>query len=134
MTGTIDAALLEAAAALFEAQEARALFLASPTDLRPRVEPPLPADDVMLAIGMLCTPYLVSEESGDTLAGDIGRQITREVARGESHLFNRFGAHRQVRPDGRRDRVLPGMGRRDAAEHHVEQPRHRRRCRTTRPG
>ena len=90
VTGTIDAALLEATAALFEAQEPRVLFLASPTDLRPRVEPPLPADDVMLAIGMLCTPYLVSEESRDTLAGDIGRQITREVARGESHLFYRF--------------------------------------------
>ena len=90
VTGTVDAALLEATAALFEGQEQRVLFLASPTDLRPRVEPPLPADDVMLAIGMLCTPYLVSEESRDTLAGDIGRQITREVARGESHLFYRF--------------------------------------------
>jgi len=90
VTGSIDAALLEATAALFEGREPRALFLASPTDLRPRVEPPLPADDVMLAIGMLCTPYLVSEESRDTLAGDIGRQITCEVARGESHLFYRF--------------------------------------------
>jgi len=90
VTGTVDAALLEATAALFEVQEPRVLFLASPTDLRPRVEPPLPADDVQLAIGMLCTPYLVSEESRDTLAGEIGRQITREVARGESHLFYRF--------------------------------------------
>ncbi len=90
VTGTIDAALLEATAALFDGPEPRVLFLASPTDLRPRVEPPLPADDVMLAIGMLCTPYLVSEANRDTLAGDIGRQITREVARGESHLFYRF--------------------------------------------
>ena len=90
VTGTIGAALLEATAALFEDHEARAIYLASATDLRPRVEPPLPADDVMLAIGMLCTPFLVSEETGDTLAGDIGRQITREVARGESHLFYRF--------------------------------------------
>ena len=90
VTGTIDAALLQATATLFEPSEPRVLFLASPTDLRPRVEPPLPADDVMLAIGMLCTPYLVSEESSDTLAGDIGRQISREVARGESHLFYRF--------------------------------------------
>ena len=90
VTGTIGAALLEATAALFEDHEARSIYLASATDLRPRVEPPLPADDVMLAIGMLCTPFVVSEESRDTLAGDIGRQVTREVARGESHLFYRF--------------------------------------------
>ena len=90
VTGAVDAALLEATASMFEPRGARVILLASPTDLRPRVEPPLPADDVMLAIGLLCTPYLVSEEGRDTLAGDIGRQITREVARGESHLFYRF--------------------------------------------
>jgi hypothetical protein len=90
VTGWIDAAFLESAAALFGDDESRWICLASATDLRPRVEPPLPFDDMQLAIGMVCTPYLVSEATRDTLARDIGEQIGREVARGESHLFYRF--------------------------------------------
>ena len=89
VTGVLAAALLQSAAALFDTDASRALLLASATDLRTRVDPPLPEDDAMVAIGMLCTPYLVSEESS-TLARDIGDQIAREVARGESHLFYRF--------------------------------------------
>ncbi len=90
VTGWIDAAFLESAAALFGDDEAHWICLASATDLRPRVEPPLPFDDMQLAIGMVCTPYLVSEATRDSLPRDIGEQIGREVARGESHLFYRF--------------------------------------------
>jgi hypothetical protein len=90
VTGWIGAAFLESAAALFGDDESHWICLASATDLRPRVEPPLPFDDMQLAIGMVCTPYLVSEATRDTLARDIGDQIGREVARGESHLFYRF--------------------------------------------
>jgi hypothetical protein len=90
VTGWIDAAFLESAAALFGDDEPHWICLASATDLRPRVEPPLPFDDMQLAIGMVCTPYLVSEATSDSLARDIGEQIGREVARGESHLFYRF--------------------------------------------
>jgi hypothetical protein len=82
--------MLQAGAALFATGEPRWLCLASATDLRPRVEPPLALDDAQVAIGMLCTPYLVSEATTDTLGGTIGAQIAREVARGESHLFYRF--------------------------------------------
>jgi hypothetical protein len=90
VTGWIDAAFLESAAALFGDDAPHQLCLASATDLRPRVEPPLPFDDMQLAIGMVCTPYLVSEATRDSLAREIGDQIAREVARGESHLFYRF--------------------------------------------
>lgn len=90
VTGWIDAAFLEAAADLFDDDEPHWVCLASATDLRHRVEPPLPFDDMQLAIGMVATPYLVSEATHDTLARDIGEQIAREVARGESHLFYRF--------------------------------------------
>jgi hypothetical protein len=90
VTGWIDAAFLQSAAALFDDDEPHWICLASATDLRPRVEPPLPYDDMQLAIGMVCTPYLVSEATRDTLARTIGEQIGREVARGESHLFYRF--------------------------------------------
>ena len=62
----------------------------SATHLRPRVDPPLPHDDMQLAIGLVCTPYLVSAETSATLGRDIGDQIRREVERGESHLFYRF--------------------------------------------
>ncbi|HWF17467.1 MAG TPA: hypothetical protein VG244_14890 [Acidimicrobiales bacterium] len=90
VTGAIDAAVLQAAAALFADDAPRWLCLASATDLRPRVEPPLALEDAQVAIGMLCTPYLVSEATTDTLGRTIGEQIQREVARGESHLFYRF--------------------------------------------
>ncbi|HEY1653175.1 MAG TPA: hypothetical protein VGG09_14920 [Acidimicrobiales bacterium] len=90
VTGWIAAAYLESAAALFNDDEPHWICLANATDLRPRVEPPLPFDDMQVAIGMLCTPYLVSAATRDTLARDIGDQIGREVARGESHLFYRF--------------------------------------------
>jgi len=90
VTGKIAAALLQSTAALFEDGDARTICLAAATDLRQRVEPPLPEDDMMVAIGMLCTPYLVSAETGGTLTRTIGEQISREVARGESHLFYRI--------------------------------------------
>jgi hypothetical protein len=90
VTGCIDAAFLESAADLFDDDEPRWICLASATDLRHRVDPPLPFDDMQLAIGMVATPYLVSAATKDTLARDIGEQIAREVARGESHLFYRF--------------------------------------------
>jgi Phthiocerol/phthiodiolone dimycocerosyl transferase C-terminus len=90
VTGWIDAAFLEAAADLLDDDGPHWVCLASATDLRPRVEPPLPFDDMQLAIGMVATPYLVSAATHDTLARDIGEQIAREVARGESHLFYRF--------------------------------------------
>jgi hypothetical protein len=54
------------------------------------VAPPLSDDEVMLAVGLLCTPYRVSEDAGVTLARAISEQTRREVARGESHLFYRF--------------------------------------------
>jgi hypothetical protein len=90
VTGVVDAAFLESAADLFDDDEPRWICLASATDLRHRVEPPLPFDDMQLAIGMVATPYLVSEETHDALPGAIADQIAREVARGESHLFYRF--------------------------------------------
>jgi hypothetical protein len=99
VTGHLDAAFLEAAAALFDDDAPHWICLASATDLRPRVEPPLPFDDMHLAIGMLCTPYLVSDETRPTLARDIGEQIRREVDRGESHLFYRFARTNTYAPD-----------------------------------
>ncbi len=90
VTGAIAAAVLQSAAALDGAGEDRTICLAVPTDLRSRVEPPIAADDVVVAIGLLCTPYRVCAETEPTLARDIGEQVAREVARGESHLFYRF--------------------------------------------
>ncbi len=90
VTGALGADILQAGAALFDTDEPRMLCFASATDLRPRVEPPLPAGEAQVAIGMLCTPYLVSEATRDTLGRTIGDQILREVTRGESHLFYRF--------------------------------------------
>ncbi|HSZ35486.1 MAG TPA: hypothetical protein VK773_00225 [Acidimicrobiales bacterium] len=98
VTGLIGAIVLQAGAALFDDDpddadadaHSRMLCLASATDLRPRVEPPLPPDEVAVAIGMLCTPYLVSASTQDSLGRTITDQIVREVERGESHLFYRF--------------------------------------------
>jgi hypothetical protein len=99
VTGAIGAAMLQAGAALFATDEPRWLCLASATDLRTRVEPPLGLVDAQVAIGMLCTPYLVSEATTDTLGITIGAQIAREVARGESHLFYRFARIGTYAPD-----------------------------------
>jgi hypothetical protein len=90
VAGYLGAALLESTAALFDDDAPHWICLTSATDLRPRVDPPLPHDDMQLAIGLVCTPYLVSAETSATLARDIGDQIRREVERGESHLFYRF--------------------------------------------
>jgi hypothetical protein len=90
VAGYLGAAFLESTAALFDDDVPHWICLTSATDLRPRVDPPLPHDDMQLAIGLVCTPYLVSGETSDTLARDIGDQIRREVERGESHLFYRF--------------------------------------------
>jgi hypothetical protein len=88
--GELAAAVLQAGAALLPGDDPHLISLASATDLRSRAEPPLPVDDVQLAIGMLCTPFLVSEEASAQLAREIGEQTRREAARGESHLFYRF--------------------------------------------
>ncbi|HWE68375.1 MAG TPA: hypothetical protein VG298_17180 [Acidimicrobiales bacterium] len=108
INGVLAAAVLESTAALFEPSGDRMLNLATPTDLRQRVEPPLPADGVFMAIGLLCTPYLVSSTDSGSGTGtgmrpgngsgmgnpELARRITeqtrREVERGESHLFYRF--------------------------------------------
>jgi hypothetical protein len=88
--GQLSAAVLEAGAALLSDEGVHLISLASATDLRARSDPPLPLDDMQLAIGMLCTPYLVSGGTNATLARQIGEQTRREAARGESHLFYRF--------------------------------------------
>jgi phenolphthiocerol/phthiocerol/phthiodiolone dimycocerosyl transferase len=87
--GLVAAAALESAAALLGVGRKQVLTVASPTDLRSRVQPPLPPGEVMLATGLLCTPYTVA---GDTshLARRISEQTHRELARGESHLFYRL--------------------------------------------
>ena len=90
VAGYLGAALLASTADLFDDDAPHWICLTSATDLRPRVDPPLPHDDMQLAIGLVCTPYLVSAETSETLARDIGDQIRREVERGESHLFYRF--------------------------------------------
>jgi hypothetical protein len=88
--GTLAAAVLQASATLLAGTDDPWVCLATPTDLRRRLEPPLPDDEVMLAIGLLCTPYLVARDESTTLARAISEQTRREVARGESHLFYRF--------------------------------------------
>ena len=90
VSGRLAAAVLRASAALFPEPGERTLLLGSATDLRARVEPPLPADEVTNAMGMLCSPHLVTPDENDTLGRAIAEQIDREVARGESHLFYRF--------------------------------------------
>jgi hypothetical protein len=90
MQGVLGAAVLNATAALFDQPEDRVLFLATPTDLRQRVDPALPADTVMLAIGLLCTPYRLQVGENPSLAHHISQQTQRELTRGESHLFYRF--------------------------------------------
>jgi hypothetical protein len=63
------------------------IFLATTTDLRGRMEPPLPENGICVAVGLLPTPYLVPAVSDPGLPGRISEQTRREVARGESHLF-----------------------------------------------
>jgi hypothetical protein len=90
VTGELAAAVLESCSALFDQAEDRMLCLATPTDLRERVVPPLPGDGVYSAVGLLCTPYLVHPSSNPDLGRRISEQTHREVTRGESHLFYRF--------------------------------------------
>jgi hypothetical protein len=90
VTGVLAAAVLESCLALFDEPEDRMLCLATPTDLRQRVEPPLAGDGVFSAVGLLCTPFLVHPSSNPELGRLVTEQTHREVARGESHLFYRF--------------------------------------------
>jgi hypothetical protein len=85
--GWLAAATLEATAALFERAEDRTICLATPTDLRDRVDPPVPDDSVRCAVGLLSTPYLVENPPDPGLSRRITEQTRKEVARGESHLF-----------------------------------------------
>jgi hypothetical protein len=87
--GLVAAAALESAAALLGEGQEQMLAVASPTDLRSRVDPPLPPGEVMLATGLLCTPYAVGGDDPH-LARRISVQTHRELARGESHLFYRL--------------------------------------------
>jgi hypothetical protein len=97
--GAVAAAVLEAIAVLFESPAERVLTLATPTDLRQRSEIPIPEDDVVLAIGLLCTPYVVAPSGDVALAQQITEQTRRELARGESHLFYRFARPAAYPPD-----------------------------------
>ncbi|HEY1987839.1 MAG TPA: hypothetical protein VGG43_00065 [Acidimicrobiales bacterium] len=100
VSGALAAIALESLASLFDESGERTLYLGTPVDLSQRVEPPLPADTVVCAVGMLCTPYRVStpdepdpEHPGPAdpaLARTITEQFRRELNRGESHLFFRF--------------------------------------------
>jgi hypothetical protein len=87
--GLVAAAALQAAAALIAEDQELTLALATPTDLRARAEPPLADDEVSMATGLLCTPYIAVAELPE-LARRISAQTHREFARGESHLFYRL--------------------------------------------
>ena len=100
VSGALAAIALESLATLFDESGERTLYLGSPVDLSQRVEPTLPVDTVVCAVGMLCTPYRVSTPDGPdpdhpgpadpALARTITEQFRRELDRGESHLFFRF--------------------------------------------
>jgi hypothetical protein len=85
--GLLAAATLEATAALFEGAADRVICLATPTDLRNRVDPPEPDDSIRCAVGLLSTPYPVATPPDPGLGRRITEQTRKEVARGESHLF-----------------------------------------------
>jgi NRPS condensation-like uncharacterized protein len=85
--GLLGAAGLESASDLLDQPSERLIYLATTTDLRSRMEPPLPEDGVCVAVGLLPTPYLVSPHGDPQLGSRISEQTRREVARGESHLF-----------------------------------------------
>ena len=85
--GLLAACSLQAAAELFGDPQDRLIYLASTTDLRYRMEPPLPEDGVCVAVGLLTTPYRVSAEADPDLGRQISEQTARELARGESHHF-----------------------------------------------
>jgi hypothetical protein len=87
--GLVAAAALQSAAALIGEHAGPTLALATPTDLRSGVDPRLAPDEVMLATGLLCTPYTVVGDAPE-LAQHITQQTRRELARGESHLFYRL--------------------------------------------
>ena len=100
LSGALAAIALESLASLFDESGERTLYLGTPVDLSQRVEPPLPVDTVVCAVGMLCTPYRVSTPddpnpdhpgpADPALARTITEQFRRELDRGESHLFFRF--------------------------------------------
>jgi hypothetical protein len=90
VNGIVAASALASVADLFGTPGDKVLSLATPTNLRRRVEPPIPDDVVVLAIGLLCTPYVVPGDVQGDLAARISAQTRREVARGESHLFYRI--------------------------------------------
>jgi hypothetical protein len=88
--GMLAAATLRATASLLGGAEDHLISLGTPTDLRRRVDPPIPDESMVVAIGLLSTPYQVRVGSDPDLARQITEQTRREVARGESHLFYRF--------------------------------------------
>lgn len=91
VNGSLAADVLAAGADLFNKPAERLLVLATPTDLRQRVEPPIEGDAVRLAIGLLTTPYAVRGGDHDVgLAREVSEQTSHELDRGESHLFYRI--------------------------------------------
>jgi hypothetical protein len=75
------------------------LHLATPTDLRTRCAAPVPIDEVVLAIGLVSSPYPVPTDGRTALAIRISDQLKREVERGDSHLFYRLARAGSLRAD-----------------------------------
>jgi len=88
--GALAAAALQVTAEVFSAGFPSVVPLASPIDLRRRSEPPIDDEAVVVAMGLLCTPYPVTADDHGALARRVTEQTHREVGRGESHLFYRF--------------------------------------------
>jgi hypothetical protein len=88
--GVVAAAVLQSAAELVDADTEPVVSLATPTDLRARASVPTPPDELVLAIGLLSSPYPITPGDGAALATRITTQLQREVDRGDSHLFYRL--------------------------------------------
>ena len=110
--GALAAAVLQTSAPLLAGTEEATLCLATPTNLRPRSEPPLPDDEVMLAIGLLCTPYLVSSDAGTTLARRDQRADPAARSPGARVICSTASRGGDLRRDRRGDRVVRRLDRR----------------------